>query len=884
MEKIIKRLLVLMVLLCVFFTLKAQVNTAKIISVNFQYKTIGEVIGQLKSEYGVLFSYQNEQIPLKKIIHLKLQQQPLRKVLDIVCSQAGISWQSIAGQVFLKPLKASLSAEVPKDLSQTVRGKITDKESGVPLIGVSVRIVSLVPEKGTVSNVNGDFRINNVAIGRHEIVVSYLGFETIVIPQLLVGSSKEIVLNIEMLESFTSLGAVEVSSKKDGQASLNEMASVSARSFTVEETSRYAAGNFDPARMAQNFAGVTINDDSSNDIVIRGNSPKGIQWRLEGIEINNPNHFGEEGSSGGGISMISANMLANSDFFTGAFPAEYGNALSGVFDLQFRKGNSEKREYTFMIGVLGTEVSAEGPFKKNKSGSYLLNYRYSTLAILEKAGLKPAGDNPTPKYQDLAFNINLPGNKTGSFSLFGITGYSHQKAVAERDAGAWEEYKDKFDRKNSYTSVSIGLKHLKMLNEKAYIKNIVSVSYSNIRDDADTLDNTYQSNVFSRDKFRNTVIRYSGMLNYKINAASTIRSGLLASYNDFDLNSLSYKHSLNRLSEFIDVKDHTYLLGAFAQLKYQFSDKLTTNLGVHLSYFGLSQDISVEPRAGLIYKLNNRNAISFGAGLHSRVEPLALYFAENEYLDGSIEHSNKDLKLTKSAHFVLGYEKSLSSDFKFKAEAYYQYLFDVPVTTNPNVNFSALNISDAYFIYSRNFGYLENKGTGENYGIEFTLERSFRDSYYLLFTSSLYQSNFSNIKNQSFSTTFNGHYSANLLAGKEFKVGSQNKNIFGLNAKMLLNGGKRYTPLNLPASIAEDYPVYQEDKVNSLKAPDYYRFDVSATYRINRAKVSHLLYLDIQNLTNRLNTRDLFYNTDKNTIEIGYYSGILPTINYKIEF
>lgn len=883
MKKQIKRLVVFMLFLCVFFPGKAQLNTSKRISVKYNYKTLEEVITHLRTEHGVLFSFQNDQIPLKKVVNLNVQNQPLSKVLDEICLQVGLSWKSIAGQILLKPSKPS-AQEVKKELSQTVRGKIRDKESGVPLVGVSVRIVSLEPEKGTVSNVDGYFRINNVPIGRHEIVISYLGFENIVIPQLLIGSSKEIVLNIDMVESFTSLGVVTVSGNVDRQAPLNEMAMVSARSFTVEETSRYAAGNFDPARMAQNFAGVTINDDVSNDIVIRGNSPKGIQWRLEGIEINNPNHFGEEGSSGGGISMISANMLANSDFFTGAFPAEYGNALSGVFDLQFRKGNSEKREYTFMLGVLGTEVSLEGPFKKNKPVSYLLNYRYSTLAILEKAGLKPAGDNPTPKYQDLAFNFNFPTTKAGTFSFFGITGYSHQKAVAERNSETWEDFSDKFDRKNSYTSISTGLKHLKMLNEKAYLKNIISLSYSDIRDNADTLNHDYQKNVFGRDKFRNSVLRYSGMINYKFNAASTLRTGVVASYMDFNLRSLSYKHSLGRLSEFINVNDNTYLVEAYSQLKHQFSEKLTTNLGLHLSYFGLSNDLSVEPRLGVAYNLNSKNVLSLGLGLHSRIEPVALYFAKNELPDGSIESSNGDLKLTKSAHFVLGYERVISNNFKFKAETYYQHLFDVPITTNPDVNFSALNISDAYFIYSRNYGYLQNKGTGENYGVEFTLERSFSDSYYLLFTSSVYKSNFKNINKQSFSTAFNGNYSANLLAGKEFKVGYLDKNVFGLNAKVLLNGGKRFTPLNLEASVAEDYPVFYEEQVNSLQAPDYYRLDISATYRINKPKISHLLYLDIQNLTNRQNTRDLFYNPDKNIIETGYYSGILPTLNYKIEF
>src|SRR5690606_11711410 len=206
------------------------------------------------------------------------------------------------------------------------------------------------------------------------------------------------------------------------------------------------------------------------------------------------------------------------------------------------------------------------------------------------------------------------------------------------------------------------------INEKAYLKNIVSLSYSNIKDNADTLDNNYNQNIYGRDKFRNSVLRYSGMLNYKLNAASTLRSGLVASYMDFDLHSLSYKNNLNRLSEFINIKGHTYLLEAYSQLKHQFSEKLTTNMGLHLNYFGLSDEVSIEPRAGLSYKLNSKNVLSAGIGLHSRVEPVALYFAKNELPDGSIQGSNGGLKLTKSAHFVLGYERTISSNFKFKTE------------------------------------------------------------------------------------------------------------------------------------------------------------------------------------------------------------------------
>lgn len=171
--------------------------------------------------------------------------------------------------------------------------------------------------------------------------------------------------------------------------------------------------------MAANFAGVSIVDDSRNDIIIRGNSPIGLLWRLDGVEVPNLNHFSAAGTTGGPVSMINNNLLANSDFFTSAFPAEYGNAMSGVFDLKMRNGNNQKREYVGQIGFNGFELGAEGPFKKGE-GSYIVNYRYSVLGLMSKIGMKSGTGDATPYYQDLSFKINLPRTKIGKLSLFEI--------------------------------------------------------------------------------------------------------------------------------------------------------------------------------------------------------------------------------------------------------------------------------------------------------------------------------------------------------------------------------------------------------------------------------------------------------------------------------
>jgi hypothetical protein len=603
---------------------------------------------------------------------------------------------------------------------------------------------------------------------------------------------------------------------------------------------------------------------------------------LEGIEINNPNHFGEEGSSGGGVSMISANMLTKSDFFTGAFPAEYGNALSGVFDLQFRKGNAEKAERSFMIGVLGTELSLEGPFKKEKNSSYLFNYRYSTLGILEKIGIDPAGDNPTPIYQDLAFNLNFPTKKAGTFSLFGIGGIGTQEAEADHDFSKWEDFQDKFNQQLSYSSFSGGIKNLKMIGTKGYLKNILSMSYGRVVDDTDTLTNSYNANLFARDKYVNSAIRYSGLLNYKTGKKGTLRTGLVGSLLGYNLNSLSYRKDLGKLSQFADENGETYLLEAYTQWKYDFSDQLAINTGLHFNYFGLSERFNIEPRFGLNYKIKENSSINLGIGLHSRVEPMMLYFSKNEKTDGSSVASNSKLDLTKSAHFVLGFEQRLARHLKLKLETYYQNMYDVPVSTDVNHPISTLNIDNSYVIYNRNYSVLQNKGKGANYGVEISLERSLSNGVYFLANSSLYSSTFKTIDGKTFDTNYNGKYSANVVLGKEYKT--KGKNLLGVNLKTMLNGGRRYTPINLAASIAEDYPVVYEDKTNTLKTKDYYRVDFSINYRVNRPKANHFFIIDIQNIINRQNEYGQFYNSDKKKIETAYHNGIIPTLNYKIQF
>ncbi|MGV3657751.1 MAG: carboxypeptidase regulatory-like domain-containing protein, partial [Chitinophagaceae bacterium] len=451
------------------------------ITVDYKQQSLQTILTDLGATQGFEFSYANDNLPLTKKLSIKAVAEPAQQVFERLFTPLQISFVPVGKKIVLKANNKKVSTtttinEVEKSVHQTVRGVVLNKETRQPLAGATVVLQGSATPKYAITDEEGAFRFSNVPVGRQDLQITMTGYQSATLSGLLVNSAKEAVINVEMTESANLLETVTVKHRKDRQRPSNEIAVASARSFTVEETSRYAASIFDPAHMALSFAGVAASDDLSNELVIRGNSPKGVLWRLEGVEINNPNHFTDEGSSGGGVSMISSSMLDNSDFYTGAFPAEYGNALSGVFDLKFRKGNTEKREHAFMIGLLGTEASIEGPFKKGGKASYLVNYRYSTLALLKKLGMNPVNNGAVPEYQDLAFNLNFPTKGAGTFSFFGIGGTSRQVTEADKDAAKWETFWDRMNTDFRYRSASTGLTHEIHTGSNSYIRSVLSYS------------------------------------------------------------------------------------------------------------------------------------------------------------------------------------------------------------------------------------------------------------------------------------------------------------------------------------------------------------------------------------------------------------------------
>lgn len=760
-------------------------------------------------------------------------------------------------------------------LSQTIRGTVTDEILQKPIEGASVIIAET--KAGTVTDAAGNFRFANVPVGKVTLLVSYIGYKENTVAGVTVNAGKENVLNIRMQERVQTNEDVIVKASSKKNKPVNDMSLVSARAFTVEETQKYPAAINDPLRMATNFAGVASMDDGMNQIVIRGNSPTGLLWRMEGINIPNPNHFAAKGSSGGGISILSAQLLSNSDFITGAFAADYGNALSGVMDMHLRKGNNEKRETTLQAGVLGVNAAIEGPFSKNYKGSYLINYRYSTLSILDKIGVN-VGDGTT-NFQDLSYNISLPAGRLGNFTIFGFNGLSNQEFIADRDSLKWEDDDSRFDSKYIANTFFNGATHTIDIGNRGRLTSSIGYAYTKLAFTTDYLKTVDSALLGHKDNNTTSRVTVSSTYNYRFNSRHYIRAGLIANVAGFNYYELSRQHQDvdYPLEENQNIQGNATLLEGFAEWKYRVSDNLTFNTGAHYLHLLYNNSKSIEPRFALRWDVNRKNSFSLGYGLHSMMQPQGIYFVQVEK-DNTVNLPNKNLGFTKAQHFVASYNHAFGGALNLKAELYYQQLYNVPVSPDDSNTISTLNLSESY-----TNDVFVNKGKGRNYGIELSLEKSLSNRFYFMFSNSLYQSKYTASDGIERNTRFNGNYIGNLVAGKEF-IFAEGRRTLGVNIKTVYAGGYRTTPIDVVQSQQLGYTVYIDKEAYSLQNPAYMRADLRISMKWNRKHLTSTLSLDIQNLTNRQNIYGDYYDATKNKVVTAYQAGLIPVLNYIVEF
>ncbi len=873
----------------------AQVSLDQQVSYRANRQDLNTHLEQIEKLTGCSFSYSTDLPKIRKRIKVSITKRSLKHLLDLLGQKYQFTYRQMGRQIVLKsrsraqPAPAISNTPTPAKnpspvLTQNIRGRILDAQSKMPLIGANVFLVGTKEFMGTSSDTDGSFVLSGVPVGRQRLEATYIGYEPFQVTALKVISGKETEVLIELTESANVLSEIVVSAKIDKMSPLNEMATISARAFTVEETSRYAASFLDPARMVKSFPGISFINDLQNEIIVRGNPPVSLLWRLEGIPIPNPNHFGSVGSSSGAISMLSSNTMANSDFFTGAFPSEYGNSLSGVFDLKMRTGNTSKRESTLLLGSLGIDFATEGPLNKNSSSSYLVNYRYSSLALLDEMGLNPTQAQSVPNYQDLSFKLHLPTEKAGIFDIFGLAGFNFDGL--EIDVREQNDPDDLFEEFDKNTLAIAGLSHLYSFSSKDYLKTTAALSFHRLYYEFNRLA---QPPIFPAVNLERESYRYlQGTLNVsytrKFNAHHHLRLGFTENLTQHNL--LFAQQNLNSQDSvyyLLNDQGTQHLLQAFVQWQIRPNTSWTINLGFHQLYHTLNGANSTEPRIAMKWQFSPHQNLSLGIGKHSHVGDITTYLARRFDPQNQGIQPFRNLDIPKAWHYVLGYQWRFAKDWHFKTEVYYQYLYDVPVSTSSEFPLNTtFNIADNYDVLNSVELDFSNAGTGRNIGLEFTIEKFFSKRYYLLFTGSIYDAKYRTFDNRLFSTRFNGNYIFNLTTGREWLI--QNRNIFSLNARIVVSDGNRYTPIDENASKEFDRTILRTDLLFSQKAPTYFRPDLSLTYTLNKKNNSHSFQLDIQNLLHHRNTSGFYYNRAFEQVFPILHTGIIPVIYYRLSF
>jgi hypothetical protein len=791
--------------------------------------------------------------------------------------------------------------------TQTFRGTVIDGQIQQPLIGATVMVQGSDPSIVTATDIDGNFVLEKVPVGRQVIEVQYMGYSTYISDGIIVTTAKEPYLEISMSESMQMTEEIVVKASAPngvGNRALNELSVVSTRSFSAEQTQRYAGSIDDPSRMAMAFPGVQGDADDENEIIVRGNSPMGMSWRLQGLDIENTSHFINPGSTGGGISALSVAVLGQSDFSSGAFAAEYGNAFSGVFDLRFRKGNQQNYDFMARLGIIGIDVAAEGPLKKGKS-SFLFNYRYSTLGILGALGLFVVRENVLNDFQDLSFNFTFASkDNKHHLKIFGMGGIASEQWMV-KDSSEWITSLD-YIRKNFKTNMGIvGLNYTWLVDDKSYLNIVAGAQIYQVSDNSDDASlslaglsdaNAVSAFIAEKNKitrnfsdyevadstriYTNEYVygRYSVQATFsrKISKRFRLKAGLSGHAMFYDLHKGLYRDSVRGFETLINKeRGITPLLQGYVQGNFHPVAKLTINLGVAGSFLALNNSYSVEPRFSLKYEFSKKTAITAAYGLHAKMLPIGVYFLD---INGS--QVNRNLKMAKQHHAVLGFEQIIGRSLKVGIELYFQHMFDVPV---------GLDTASNYWFYNERFGYgdrqMISEGEGRNFGGNLTVEKAFNKGWFMLVSGAIYSSTYKALTEEWRSSRLDGLYNFSLMGAKEFTF--KKGGILQLGLKLFMNGGRRYTPVDEAASKLAGGLILDESRAFESNYTDnalYYRLDARIAYIKSHKKLSYTIGLDIQNVTNAQNIKEYLYDIKQNDLIPRYYSGILPNLSFRIDF
>jgi Carboxypeptidase regulatory-like domain len=774
--------------------------------------------------------------------------------------------KSLLFTILLFTISFSLKAQI----LQSVEGRVTDGFSK-PLSGATVQLIGSDTVLYQTSDSEGKFSLATNP-GRYQLIVSFTGFSNSD-QELLVIAGKSSQLSIVLNESTVQLKDIEV---KAGQAQSETPGSYS---ISIEKTMRVPANFFDPVRMATSLPGVVATNDQSNSISVKGYSPNALLWRLQGLDIVNPNHLANAGTlsdkpvaNGGGVSILSSQVLDKTQFYSGALPVQYGNALSGAMDMSLRPGSKSKREHTVQASLIGIDLATEGPMSKrnaegNAKSSYLINYRYSTIGLLSLAGVN-FGDEKI-NFQDLSFHLDFDGKRGRHLSVFGFGGLS-SNIFDRKDTSEWETEKDRYDIDFTGQVYGLGFMSTVFSGEKSNFKMGLAVSGQNQSRKSQSAGQTLSAelpNYIFREKYQSDRTLISATMNYslRLSPSFNLLAGMVAT-------ALYHQMDVETVTPMIFDDAFPNLMGTVNGILWQpylsttWNTKIATiTTGVRYVHFSYNGSSSIEPRVNISTQIF-KGQLSGAYGITGQMQQTQTYLA----------FDNKDLGLTRAHQFSVSYHKTFELGISLMANAYYHKLFNVPVSIG-SLPYSTINQTDDFVS-----GNLLSNGLGKNRGVEVSIEKKFTNQLYFLGGGSWYGSGYSNGNSNYLTSRYNGKYTFTFSGGKEW---NRRKNkTFGVHSRILYLGGLRQQQINLATSREYGNTMYMNDNIFPIQLPDYFRMDLRVSWRKNKPGYTRTLSIDIQNLTNQQNTAYKYYDTFLKKVETKDQLGLIPVVVYRIDF
>jgi hypothetical protein len=760
-----------------------------------------------------------------------------------------------------------------QEITGRIVGVVIEKNTQRPLEGIAVMLSPFDAGSGTETDADGWFEFKEVEVGLYDVAFLSLTHTDHIAQEVWVRSGKESVLDI-----VVEPRVYELSDKVEVVRYVQPR--MGTRSFTVEQSLRYAATFSDPARLITSYPGVANVNDQANHFSVRGNNPNANKWLIEGLEVVSPNHLSTAGTpndlptlSGGGVNILSAQMLRRSDFHNGVLPGEISNATGGIMDMRLRKGNNAETEWTAQAGLIGIDIANEGPISKEKGSSYLVNYRYSTLGLLSAMGVD-LGDEQI-SFQDLSAHLNFPLGERIQWKVFGMGGISQNEFAAIEEPNDWEFDKDSSDVDHDASVFTGGSTLNYSISDRASLEFGVAYSKS-----------------FQRRKQGIGLINESDdfvLLQYQRLEDRKLSGRLLLRQNHTEKWSARYGITvMDRELESSSVLGASIGQGVYTRpftvQTYRFNDQLTVIAGLAYSLWSLSADAVIEPSVGLEYNMSEKDMISIRVGQRAQTPDLQI-IRDGYEVDSLTTGSNYDrVDMTRSIDLVLGYDRQFDNGLTLRVEWFYQELSHIPGSKDDSAAIGSGGLNYSSTLFNNWNGLLVGEvGTDRNarmIGGELSVSRSFRSSTFYNANVSVFESTFGGEDGASQGSRWDIGYTANLSGGKEFvKVKEGVTRTWGVSGRLNFMGGAIYTPF-----VPSGQRSFISGAPYSAQYDQFYRLDLRVYLKKDKEKKTGMWSLDLQNATNARNGFYDYYDTRKQEVVTKYQLGIIPNLSYRIEF